>query len=267
MKQVPEVKVRVRSFASQEEHQEVLADLQISSQFNLRYRGLFEYYGKDLIAFKREKPRCMIRNKFLEVFSRYMTDYLEDHCPPSWQDCQPSFWEGLIFAYLPHHLKVTSEEKEVESFLSELNRIVKRIDKIAGTSWFHTVRTYADEALIDLKICERILNRLFLKQYPDIHKEYWNFIKDFKHIEDSITHYSKTFNSLFQVVDIIGEMIILEELIDGGTFNTIGLPFNIIKPGLLLHGAVGQKQGQFTWSWILTEGVYPERAKPFVVND
>ncbi|RWR04054.1 hypothetical protein QNH23_14550 [Siminovitchia fortis] len=266
MNQLPEVKVFKHSFASPEEYQEFLCDLQVSSQFKMRYRGLYQYYGKDLIAFKREKPRCMIRNEFLQVFSSYMTDYLEDHCPPSWNDCHPPFWEELIFAHFPHHFKVTEEEKEVENFLSELNKFVKRIDKNAGTRWTQEVRTYSDEALIDLKICERLLNRLFLKQYPDFHKEGWDFKKDFDRIEHLLYHFNRSFHTLFQVIDIIDETVILEKLDDGRIFHTRGLPVNIIKPDLLFFGTIGQNSGQFSWRWLLTEGIYPERAKPFMLN-
>ena len=58
---------------------------------------------------------------FLYVLGKYLTEYLEDDCPSSWETCQPSFWDEFIFSFYPFHIHVTPNEKEVERFLSEFS--------------------------------------------------------------------------------------------------------------------------------------------------
>lgn len=47
----PEVRMRVHHFESPNDHQEFLKNLAISSEFEMRYRGLLDYYGKEFIDY------------------------------------------------------------------------------------------------------------------------------------------------------------------------------------------------------------------------
>lgn len=118
----------------------------------MRYRGLFEYYGKDLIAYKRENPTDQNRNEFLRILSSYMTTHLVDNCPTSWKKCKTSFWEEFIFGYYPHMMLITPEENEVDTFLLELKKFIQWLDKRAGTSFHPLIEKYAAESVTDFQL-------------------------------------------------------------------------------------------------------------------
>lgn len=50
----PETKIKLIPLTGTQSRSEILKKIEISSQFNMRYRGLFEYYGDDLIAYKKK---------------------------------------------------------------------------------------------------------------------------------------------------------------------------------------------------------------------
>ncbi|WP_077620070.1 hypothetical protein [Bacillus sinesaloumensis] len=144
----------------------------------MRYRGLLEYYGKDFIAYKKEKPSDKKRNEFLRIISKFMTHYIEDDCPPSWKQCPASFWELFIFSFYPDHIKLSPTEQEVEIFLYQLKEFVRWLDKRSGTSWSPIIEQYSLEAFPELKICERSINWIFLRGFPRIHHNDWNLEQD-----------------------------------------------------------------------------------------
>lgn len=149
-----------KTFKSPKERQDFLMNLAIAAQFNLRNRGLVEYYGKDLISYKKDNPSDATRNEFLRLLSRFMTHHLEDNCPPSWRECTPSFWEQFIFTCIPHYIKITSHENQIETFLNELKKFISWLDKRARTSFYQVVSRMAEEAEPELKSCESLLNHL-----------------------------------------------------------------------------------------------------------
>ncbi|MCM3766425.1 hypothetical protein [Neobacillus niacini] len=257
----PEVRMRVHHFANPEERQQILMDLAISSQFQMRYRGLFEYYGKDFIAYKREKPSDKNRNEFLRVMSMYMANYLEDDCPPSWKLCQASFWEDFIYSFYPDHIKFSPNQKSVENFLDQLKKFVRWLDKRSGTSWYSTVEPYTSEAFPDLKICEKVLYRLVLHHFPRIHHADWNFQKDVERINQEFIQCTEEVESRFKVTTIIGTTVVVSELKTNCTYYVKDLPSDLLAPGFTLSGVIGKKSGEQTWNWYITVGIHPPKGR------
>jgi hypothetical protein len=263
-KEMPQVKVWVQPFANPKERQEFLMNLAISTEFEMRHRGLLEFYGKDLIAYKRGHASDKNCNEFLRVFSKFMTDCLEDKCPSSWKECQPSFWEEFIFTFYPHHIKISPNEKEVETFLSQLKKFVRWLDQRAGTSWYPVIEEYASEAGPELKFCEHLLNGLFLRDFPRIHHDDWNLEKDYEKIEQKFNQFSDRLDSLFEVTSMIEDTIVLTEFNSNRTYYIKGLPGKLIKPGIIMSGAIGKRSGEKVWDWYETECIYPQRGKNYV---
>lgn len=253
--------MRVHHFATPEERQNMLRDIAISSEFEMRYRGLLEYYGKDFIAHKKEKPSDEKRNEFLRVISKYMTHYLEDDCPPSWKQCQPTFWEVLIYSFYPDHIKLSPNEEDVETFIFQLKKFVRWLDKRTGTSWYATIEQYTSEAFPELKICERIINRLFLNDFPRIHHDDWNFEEDLDRFDQIFSQCTNQVDSTFNVTKIIGDSVLLTELKTNCTYYIKGLPCDLIVPGIKMSGIIGKKSGDRCWNWYHTHGIYPSRGE------
>ncbi|MFD2045480.1 hypothetical protein ACFSTA_17490 [Ornithinibacillus salinisoli] len=88
-----EVKAWKIEFSHPDEREVYMERLRVGSEFDMRYRGIFEFYGADLVAYKLKHKSSNQVNDFLRVFSKYLTDYLEDDCPPSWEECSHSFCE------------------------------------------------------------------------------------------------------------------------------------------------------------------------------
>jgi hypothetical protein len=260
----PEVRAWVQPFANQQERQEFLMNVAISREFEMRYRGLVEYYGKELIAYKRERPLDKQRNEFLRVLSKFMTDCLEDNCPPSWKECNYSFWEEFIFTFCPLHMKISPEEKEVETFLSQLKEFVQWLDQRVGTTWYSIIETFSTEAAPELKVCEHLLNDIFLNDYPRIYEDDWNPMDDINRLDKDFAECKERRNSLFEVTNIIGDTVVLSEFNFNYTYKIKGLPLRSIKPGLIMSGVIGKKKGDLFWTWFETVGIFPQRGKSYI---
>lgn len=260
----PQVRVTAHPIQSPQERQGIFMDLATSSEFDMRYRGLFEYYGKDMIAYKREKPSDQNLNEFLRVFSKFMTDCLEDNCPSSWKHCQPTFWEELIYTFYPHSMKISPDEKETEKFLEQLLKFVRWLDKRAGISWYPIVEDDALRAVNDLKQCERLLNSLFLIPFPRIHHDDWDHEQDHNKLVHHLEQCSKQMDGIFEVNGIVDDLVEVTELNSNRTYFFQGMPLENIVPGIILSGLVGKYRHTENWNWFLTEGVYPQRGKRFV---
>lgn len=263
-KNMTEIRVKSYPIANPEERQEILRDLAISSEFEMRYRGLFEYYGKDLIAYKREKPTDQNRNEFLRILSSYMTTHLENNCPTSWKKCKTSFWEEFIFGYYPHMMLITPEENEVDTFLLELKKFIQWLDKRAGTSFHPLIEKYAAESVTDLKLCESLLNSLFLKDYPLIYQDEWNPNEDIEKINLAYTQCTDRTNSFFEVTNIYDDILEITDLNSNRTFNLLKMPCKLFEPGIIISGIIGKKESDLFWDLYQTEGIYPNRAKKYM---
>lgn len=258
------VKVWSKALDSPQEHQELLADLKISAEFDMRYRGLLEYYGKDLIAYKRIHPLSTNCNEFLRHFSKYMTTYLEDNCPPSWDQCNSSFWEELIFTYVPLFIKITPQKKEVEKFLSQLKSFIHWLDKRVGTSWHEIVNNYAEEANPMLHHCEQLLNQLFLMEYPTVHQSDWNLEQEIERNNQEFHATADRLESIFEVTRVLEDTVILTELKTKRDYPIKGLPCSLIYTGMLIDGIIFRRSDAMFWNWFLTNCVFPERARKYI---
>ena len=260
----PEVRMRVHHFESPNERQEFLKNLAISSEFEMRYRGLLDYYGKEFIDYKKQKPTDKNRNEFLRIISKFMTECLEDNCPSSWQQCQPSFWEELIFTFYPHCMQISTEEKEVETFLSQLKYFVKWLDKRVGTSWYPIVEEYSFIARSELKACEHLLNGLFLNDFPRIYQSDWDPEQDIEKINHKFEQCTDRLNSIFKVTSIIEDTVLLSEFETNHTYYIKSLPYKLIEIGMIMSGIIGKKSADLTWNWFQTDGIYPQRGKTYI---
>ncbi|SDY80260.1 hypothetical protein SAMN05421736_103343 [Evansella caseinilytica] len=258
-----QIAVRSKSFSSPQEYRDFLTKLQISSRFEMRYRGLFEFYGDDLIAYSLKNSSDKNSNEFLRIFSSYLTDYLEDRCPSSWKQCHPPFWEELMLTYYPHCMKLTTYEKEVDNFSLQLKQFVLWLDKRVDTSWYNVICQYADEFLPDLRACEHLLNSLYLNDFPNLHHDDFIPEQEIGKFSQNIDKYTERVASLFQVIRVIENITLAVDLHSGQTYSIQGLPAKNIVPGMLMYGDIGKNIREKFWHWYCTEGVYPQNARKY----
>ncbi|OLS39241.1 hypothetical protein [Bacillus sp. MRMR6] len=258
---MPEVNVRVVPFTTTKERTEFFKNLAISSEFDMRQRGILEYYGKDLIAYKLEDPKNENRNEFLRVLAEYMTTRLEDNCPPSWKACHSPFWEELIFAFIPHNLQINPNQNEAETYLNELKMFVKWLDKRAQTNWYPIVTNYVKAAVSDLIICESILHAIFLDHYPKLFQDDWNPFKDIENLDNEFEQCADQVNSCFVVTKLIDDLIELTEYKTDRMYQLKGLPSELMKLGLIMNGSIGRKRNDLYYKWFHTGGIYPPKAR------
>jgi hypothetical protein len=244
-------------FPSPRDQQVFLKNLAISSEFDMRHRGLLEFYGNDLIAYKQEKPMDQARNEFLRILANYLTTILENQCPPSWKDCQPRFWEEFIINCLPHLMKITPEEKEVETLLYQLKKFARWLDKRFCTSFFKVIEAYSEEAKADLKLCERLLN-----QHPNLHLRDCDPKKEF---EKALKKGSSKINSIHSCFEIIGvkeNTVVLRDIKTNKAYDIQNLPSKLVIPGYLFTGEL-RKESNGKES-IVIDSVYPPKAKTYM---
>ncbi|MCA1057313.1 hypothetical protein LCM10_20430 [Rossellomorea aquimaris] len=259
-------RIWLQEFSGPGEHTDFLENLKISQEFNMRHRGLMLFYGQDFIAYKKEQKANKKRNEFLQTLSHYMTDHLEDDCPSSWEECPASFWEELIFAYLPHYTKIIPEKNYTETFLLQLRTFVRWLDKRKGTSFTNLVEDYIIEGTPILKKCEALLNHLFLKDYPRFHQSDWDYEGDQKRWEQSLEKYSNTIDGMFRVTAFADECVILKDLHTHHTYMTKSLPVNKLSTTTIITGILGQKPHELVWDWLATINVFPEKGEKYIRN-
>ncbi len=264
VRMIPQVSVRAIPINSPKERQDIFRDLATSSEFDMRYRGVFEYYGKDLLIYKRLEPSDEARNEFLRILAKFMTECLEDNCPSSWKQCQPAFWEELIFAYFPHVMRISPDNKETENFISQLLKFIRWLDKQAGTSWYSLVEEYSLIAFPDLQKCEKLLNLIFLRDFPRIHHEDFNPRKNIEKLTKAYKQFPHKLDSLFEVTSITHDSIVLTEFGTKFTYCIQGLPDTLIQPGMIFNGILVKRNDELFWHWYLTDGIYPQRGKRYI---
>jgi hypothetical protein len=260
----PQVNVLIKHFKNPKEHEEMVKNLQIGTEFEMRSRGHYLFYGKDMIAYKLERPYDQNRNEFLRIISNFMSNVLEDTCPSSWKKCKRPFWEELIFTHLPHVIRITPDQKQIETFLYQLKMFIQWLDKRVGTTWFTVVDKYSKEAVSDLKVCEQVLNALFLRDFPQIHVKGFSPVQTAEIIEQNFMECTKHLNSLFEVTSLIDQITVLTEFNTNKTFYVKCLPTHLIVPGLIMNGAIGRKSGTLLWEWYQTEGIYPQKGRKYL---
>lgn len=259
-----EVKAWVHEISSPEEREEYIERFKLGKEFDMRHRALVHFYGADLIAYKRKHRSSKQVNEFLRTFSRYLTHHLEDDCPPSWKAYQLHFWEELIFAYFPNQMKLSTKQNESMIFLTQLKKFVYWLDQHTGCTWFDIVEKLADEALLELKTCECLLNGLILHLYPEIHQKNWNMRADMERIDHNFNACSKTVDSIFEIKQIAGDIITVKDIDTKLTYQITDFPVKGLTIGILLDGIIGKTDDDFYWSWHLTLGLYPQKGKKYI---
>ncbi|WP_173104278.1 hypothetical protein [Bacillus sp. KH172YL63] len=262
--ETPETRIWFHPFNHPDEHRDMLEKVKISRAFNLRFRGLVEYYGDDLIAYKREQMANQKRNDFLTSFAHYMTDHLEDDCPASWKECGPSFWEELIFAYLPDTMKVTPHNNYTQQFLIELRKFVRWLDKRNETACSEVVESFLTDAFPLLKKCEILFSQLFLKNYPGVHRADWDYMNDIERLDRTMEQFQETVYGVFEVSEIIEGGIILLDLHSNDSYFTKNISDKTIDQDVMLSGVIGKRKHEFLWELAYVDGVYPRRGLPYI---
>jgi hypothetical protein len=260
----PQIKVLMKHFENPKERENLLKNMKISAEFDMRQRGHFLFYGKDFIDYKLERPYDKDRNELLRILSNFMSNVLEDNCPPSWKKCKRPFWEELIFTHFPHVMRITPDQKQVETFLSQLKMFVQWLDKRSGTIWFTVVEKYTKEAFSDLKVCEQVLNAIFLRDFPHIHQKDFSPEQQIEIANQNFKQCTKRWDSLFEVKSNIDEITVFKEFNTHITYYVKGLPTQLIVPGLIMSGCIGRKSGTLLWEWFQTDGIYPQKGRKYL---
>lgn len=253
------VGTKMVQFPSPRDRQVFLMNLAISSEFDMRHRGLLEFYGNDLIAYKQEKHKDPGRNEFLRILANYLTTILENHCPPSWKDCQPPFWEEFIFNCIPHLMKITPEEKEVETILFQLKKFARWLDKRIGTSCSKVIEVYSEEAKVDLKVCERLLN-----QHPNLHLRDCDPNKEFEKALKKTSSKIDTINSCFEITGINENNVVVSDIKTNKVYHIQNLPSKLVIPGFFITGELRKESNGKTFESIVIDSVYPPKAKTYM---
>ena len=60
-----QVIVKMEHFENPKEREDLMKNLKIGAEFDMRHRGHFLFYGKDFITYKLERPYDKDRNEFL----------------------------------------------------------------------------------------------------------------------------------------------------------------------------------------------------------
>jgi len=253
-------------FANDEERNEILEKLAIGSQFDMRFRGLLQFYGDELTSYKRKIGNNEKGTEFLKVMSSYFTDYLEDVELTSWDECQSLFWEEFIFVYFPLYMKISRTQQQSTVFLSQLKEFVHWLDKEKKTSCTQYVDLFYDEAKIELVTCERLLKHFFSVHFLDIFNDDFDVQKIVEQIDQIDQDFPEKREGCFQVVKKYEKTIIVREIQTDLNYRIIDMPCHLIDKGMLLEGIIGRRTHEFSWKWLLTEGFYPEKAKKFFIK-
>lgn len=256
----------LESMTCPNEKREFLAKVEVCLMFEMRPRGLLEFYGDDLVAYKQEKPKSASRNFFLQVLSTYFTDYLYDICPSSWEECQDSFWKELLVAFYPLEIQLTTNEKEVDQFLNELKKFVKWLDHRKECSFSKMVNHYIAEYKTDLKYCEFLLNRLYNHVNPEILEEHSQVLFPTTNLLDDIHEYNQSKKVIFEIINIYDGIIMASDVETKQVFYITGLPHEVLTPDILISGLIAKKYEDPIWNWISPDSVYPLDAQKYLEN-
>lgn len=263
---MPEIKAWAIPMATPQDRKNVFMDLAISSEFGMRNRGLVFYYGKDLIAYKRENPSDENRNEFLRILSKFMTDCLEDDCPSSWEQCGSSFWEKFIYHFYPQNITISQTRKETDNYLIQMKKFARWLDKRVGTDYFPIIEKYSTEAAPNLKSCEQLLNILFLRAFPQAFSHNWNPDLDIERLTLYGTQFSKSQEGVFDVTSKIEDTFVLTDLNSNQSYYVKDLPSEYVEVGMILSGVLGKRKGEKHWNWYITVAINPQQAKNCMPN-
>jgi hypothetical protein len=253
-KQKWQVGTKMVQFPSPRDQQVFLWNLAISSEFDMRHRGLLEFYGNDLIAYKQEKHKDQARNEFLRILANYLTTILENQCPPSWKDCQPPFWEEFINNCIPHLIKITKEGKEVETNLLQLKKFASWLDMRFSTSFLKVIEVYSEEAKADLTVCETLLN-----SHPNLHLRDCDPQKEFEKSLKNTSRKMATIQGCFEIIEVLDHSVVLKDIETNKVYDIRNLQSSLVIPGFYMTGELTKDS-----TGIIIDSVYPPKARTYM---
>lgn len=112
--------------------------------------------------------------------------------------------------------------------------------------------------------CEKLLNFLFLRDYPRIHHEDFNPLENIEKLDQCYKHYPNKITGLFDVANIIDDSIVLTEFETRYTYCIQGLPVELVQPGMIFNGTMVKQNDDLYWHWYVTSGIYPQRGKQYI---
>ncbi|WP_138419311.1 hypothetical protein [Aquibacillus sediminis] len=250
------------AFSHPDERNKYLEMLQLGSEFDMRPRSIFTFYGQDLITYKQQHHSCPYVNEFLRIFSIFLNEWDDDRAD-SWHQCKFHFWEALIIACMPNYIKVATKQNESQNFLTQLKKFVSWLDERNGCSWFETIEKIATENLSELQRCESILNDLYVQNYPHLNANNLGVLEDFDKVFSELEACSINMHSIFEVSQVSDDIITLIDLDTWKPYQIINTATNKPSPGLLIEGVFGKKEEDLFWTLYFPNSVYPNKAKSY----
>lgn len=260
----PEVKAFIHQFSHPDEHKEFMEMMKLGSTFDMRPRAMMHFYGSDLIAYKRKHRSNPQVNEFLRIFSTYLTTYLEDECPESWEECSLAFWEELIIGCFPKYMKIHTKQRETKIFLMQLKRFVHWLDERTGGTWFSVVEKFVEDYRPEIEKSERMFNELYLHVYPKLNDKDWNPGKDVDQILKNLDGCSSTRNSVFELTNISDTIVSFYDLDRRETYQLIDFPAEKDSLNFLVQGVIGKRADDFFWRLYLIDSIYPNKLKRYI---
>lgn len=263
---LPEIKTFINSTTSPFIQQEHIDNIQIATNFNLPIRGYLHFYGKELIDYVKEVKASDNTYIFLEALSHYLYTKHEEDQIHSWNECQTNFWDEFISTYCPHNLYLSTQENEVDEFLYQLTNfaIWFEFQQNQNVSLLHLILPCITAYKSDLLLCEKLINFLYQKHWPNILHKDWNYLQALDEEENTLNSYSFIEEGLFEITELKDEIVVIQLLDTKEYFSIAGLPTNLVKPELLIYGTIGQHFRGSSWDWIFTSGVYPQQSKLYL---
>lgn len=132
-----------------------------------------------------------------------------------------------------------------------------------GDKLYPLVKRFTSEARRQLIASSRLFTTLFISHFPRIYHYDWNPQLDLDKLEVEQNNFQELVNSVFQIIEKHGDILIIKDLYSFINYSICGLPTPKLRYPLLLDGTIGRRVGSTLWEWHFTEGVYPEKARSY----
>lgn len=83
-------------------------------------------------------------------------------------------------------------------------------------------------------------------------------------IEEASSQFLNSMNSIFKIISINENTLVLTDLYDDRDYIVTGLDCHQAAEGVLLDGSIGKRGGDIYWQWYFTGGVYPTNAIRYI---
>ncbi|WP_193224508.1 hypothetical protein [Bacillus sp. B1-b2] len=259
------VKVRLIPLDGTQNRSQILKKIEISSSFNMKYKALFEYYGDDLIEYKKLDLDNKQRNDFLRIFSSYLTDFLEDTMPTSWKKCSTSFLKQLCYLYLPSTVQISQNKNHITLFLEEFRHFATWLDKKENTKWMEFIDKHLT-TLQTLQTCEDLHHTLFLQLYPTYLHSTRNDQKHMEKVKQLLNQCQEVEDGLFQIRAINTQTVSISNIFTNRIYDIHSTEIQEKHLGIILDVSIGIYKNHSTWTILVPLGIYPKEAKSCFTN-